>query len=227
MITIRPAEERGHTHIDWLDSRHSFSFGDYYDPEQMGVSALRVINDDRVAPGAGFPPHPHRDMEIITYMLEGAIEHRDNTGGHCVLRTGEVQVMSAGRGIVHSEVNASSEEPLHLLQIWILPHTKRVAPGYAQRAFPTSPGLCLLVSPDGDQDSLTIHQDARLFRATLESAPITYEPDRHRNQYIHVARGSLTVNGEILNEGDAAVIQDELAIVLESEDAEALLFDLP
>lgn len=232
MLTFRKAEERGHAVHGWLDSWHSFSFADYYDPRHMGVSALRVINDDRIAPGAGFPTHPHRDMEIITYVLDGAVEHRDSEGNHSVIRPGEVQRMSAGTGIRHSEMNHSDTEPLHLLQIWILPAEEGIRPGYEQRAFPMDERrgrLRLLASPDAAEGSLRLHQDVRLYGALLGAGESARHPlDEGRIGYLHVARGTLDIDGERLTIGDAATIAEQQLIDLQGVDeAEVLLFDMP
>ncbi|MFB8831038.1 pirin family protein [Azotobacter sp. CWF10] len=229
MITLRPAAERGHASLDWLDSYHTFSFADYHDPRHMGVSRLRVINDDRIAPRTGFDAHPHRDMEIITYMLEGTIEHKDSMGNNSRLKAGEVQVMSAGSGIVHSEYNPSASEPLHLLQIWIQPQESRVPPRYAQKDFSAVQGLGLVVSPDGREGSLPIHQDACLYLARLEEHQQVSQPTHaDRTYYLHVASGNLQVNGMPLEAGDGATLVGEPAIALEARGkAEALLFELP
>lgn len=229
MITLRPAAERGHASLDWLDSYHSFSFADYYDPRHMGVSRLRVINDDRIAPRTGFDAHPHRDMEIITYVLEGVIEHKDSMGNNSQLKAGEIQVMSAGSGIVHSEYNPSVGEPLHLLQIWIQPQQSRVQPRYVQKDFSAVQGLGLVVSPDGREGSLPIHQDACLYLARLEERQQIDQPTRvGRTYYLHVASGSLEVNGVPLEAGDGATLSGEPAIGLKARGkTEALLFDLP
>ena len=230
MLTIRPAGARGQTRIEWLDSRHTFSFGEYHDPAHMGFRTLRVINDDRIAPGKGFGTHPHRDMEIVTYVLDGALEHRDSLGNGSLIRPGEVQRMSAGTGIRHSEYNASPSEPVHLLQIWILPERDGLAPGYEQRAVPADgPGrLRLIGSRDGRDGSVTIHQDVDLYRAQLapgETAAHALAPDRHA--WIHVARGGVQLNGRSLAEGDAAAISGEPRLDLRAEGAaEVLLFDL-
>ncbi len=229
MIEIRRSEERGPTRLGWLDSRHSFSFGSYYDPRHMGVSALRVINDDRVVPGAGFPTHSHRDMEIISYVKTGTIEHKDSMGNVKVLPAGEFQLMSAGSGVTHSEYNPSSSEPLEFLQIWIQPNRRGVEPGYQQKKFEPQRGLRLIVSPDAREGSLQLHQDASLYQLLLadgdtESYPLA--PDR--TAYVHVVRGRLTVNGETLQEGDGAAVNDEGSIrFVGQDDVEALLFDLP
>ncbi|WP_349616300.1 pirin family protein [Azotobacter salinestris] len=229
MITLRPAAERGHASLGWLDSYHTFSFADYHDPRHMGVSRLRVINDDRIAPRTGFDAHPHRDMEIITYMLEGTIEHKDSMGNNSRLKAGEVQVMSAGSGIVHSEYNPSASEPLHLLQIWIQPQESRVPPRYAQKDFSAVQGLGLVVSPDGREGSLPIHQDACLYLARLEEHQQVSQPTcAGRTYYLHVASGNLQVNGVSLEAGDGATLVGEPAIALEARGkAEALLFELP
>ncbi|HEU4367414.1 MAG TPA: pirin family protein [Methylomirabilota bacterium] len=232
MITIRPATDRGHADHGWLDTWHTFSFADYYDPRFMGFRALRVINEDFVAPGRGFPTHGHRDMEIITYVLEGALEHRDSLGTGSVIRPGEVQRMSAGTGVRHSEANPSPAEPLHLLQIWIEPSKAGIAPGYEQKTFADADKrgrLRLVASPDGAEGSVTIHQDARVYATVLgpgDKVVHQLGPDRHA--WLHVARGALTLNGQRLAQGDGAAIGDETALTLLGEaDTEALLFDLP
>jgi redox-sensitive bicupin YhaK (pirin superfamily) len=228
MITIRPAAERGHANFGWLDTHHTFSFGHYYDPRHMGFGALRVINDDRVAPGAGFPTHPHADMEIITYVLEGALAHKDSTGTSAVIRPGEVQRMSAGTGIRHSEFNASADAPVHLLQIWLLPEREGLAPGYEQKAFEIGDGLTLVASRDGRAGSVTVHQDAALWAAKL----VPGEPARHalapgRRAWLQVARGDAVLNGRKLSAGDGAAITGEAGLELGTEGGgEVLLFDL-
>ncbi|APZ44407.1 pirin family protein [Acidihalobacter ferrooxydans] len=232
MLTLRKAADRGHAVHGWLDSWHSFSFADYYDPRHMGVSALRVLNEDRIAPGAGFPTHPHQDMEILTYVLEGAVEHRDSTGTHGVIRPGEVQRMSAGTGIRHSEMNHSSTELLHLLQIWIQPAERGIAPGYEQRAFPVDERrgrLRLLASPDAAQESVRLHQDVRVYGALLTGdEAVTYSLHDSRIAYVHVARGELTLDGTPLKAGDAASVSGQPLLHLrDGFDAEVLLFDLP
>ncbi len=231
MLQIRPAHERGHTRYDWLNSYHSFSFGDYFDPQQMGVSNLRVINDDIIAPAGGFPTHGHRDMEIVTYVLSGALEHKDSMGNGSVIRPGDVQRMSAGSGIHHSEFNASHDEPVHLLQIWLQPNRQGVEPGYAQRQFPTEQRqgrLCLLVSPDGRDESISAQQDACLYATLLEEGERVEHPLGHvRQVYLHVASGSVQVNGEGLGVGDGALIKGEDLVVIEGlTRGEVLLFDL-
>jgi redox-sensitive bicupin YhaK (pirin superfamily) len=232
MITIRPAGERGHARHDWLDSYHSFSFADYYDPQHMGVSNLRVINDDTVVPGGGFATHGHRDMEIVSYVLEGALEHRDSMGNGSVIRPGDVQLMSAGTGVTHSEYNHSDADPVHFLQIWLLPNRKGVEPGYAQKQFPDGERygrLRLLVSPDGRDGSLAAHQDALLYGGLLTAGEkLTHTLDGGRRGYLHVARGAISLNGSPLRTGDGARIEQESDLRLEGlEDAEILVFDLP
>jgi redox-sensitive bicupin YhaK (pirin superfamily) len=232
MVTVRPAAERGHARHDWLDSYHSFSFGDYYDPRHMGMSNLRVINDDTVAPGGGFASHGHRDMEIVSYVLEGALEHKDSMGNGSVIRPGDVQLMSAGTGVTHSEYNPSDAEPVHFLQIWLQPNRKGVEPGYAQKAFPQSERrdrLRLLVSPDGREGSLAANQDALLYGGLLtQGAALEHAMDIGQRGYLHVARGAVSVNGTALLTGDGARIEQERRIHIETlQDAEILLFDLP
>lgn len=232
MLTIRRSEDRGHANLGWLDGRHSFSFAEYYDPRHMGFRALRVINEDRVAPGGGFPTHPHRDMEIVTYMISGALEHRDTLGNHAVIRAGEVQRMTAGTGIRHSEFNAEADSAAHLLQIWIQPERRGLAPGYEQRALPVAEmrgNLRAIATPDGRDESLTIHQDAAIYAATLapgESA--AYRLAAGRGVWVQVARGEAAVNGATLKAGDGAALEDEVEITLSGggEEAEVLLFDL-
>jgi len=229
--TIRRARDRGHADHGWLDTWHTFSFSDYYDPKFMGFRALRVINEDFVAPGQGFPTHPHRDMEIITYVLEGALQHRDSLGTGSIIRPGEVQRMSAGTGVRHSEANPSADEAVHLLQIWIEPATKGLAPSYEQKAFAEADKrgrLRLVASPEGADGSVTIHQDARVYATVLapgETVSHSLEPGRHA--WLHVARGSLTLNGEHLGPGDGAAITGPRPLTLVGDkDAEVLVFDL-
>ncbi|MGE5026867.1 MAG: pirin family protein [Betaproteobacteria bacterium] len=231
MINIRKAHERGHANHGWLDTWHTFSFADYRDPAQMGYSSLRVINDDRVAPDAGFPTHPHRDMEIITYVLSGALEHRDSMGNGAVIRPGEVQRMSAGSGITHSEFNASASEEVHLLQVWILPDRTGLTPGYEQKFFSADEKrgkLRLVASPDGSDGSVTIHQDAKLYAALIEpEQDVDYLLPPGRRAYLHVARGVARLGSEMLVAGDGARIENETGIHLKSDSsAEILLFDL-
>lgn len=233
MLRVRRSEERGHANRGWLDSRFSFSFADYYDPHHMGFRALRVINEDWVAPGTGFGTHPHRDMEILTLVLEGAIEHRDSLGTTSVIRPGEVQRMSAGTGITHSEYNASSTEPLHLLQIWIEPERTGLTPGYEQKSFAeeTQGSLRRVASREGRDGAVTIHQDAELYLARLkpgETATHSLAPGRHA--WVQVARGSMSLNGETLEAGDGAAVSGEELLTFRAGDAgdaaEVLLFDL-
>lgn len=232
MISLRKARQRGHSRLDWLDSYHSFSFGDYYDPRYEGFSALRVINEDRVAPGGGFASHRHRDMEILSYVIEGALEHKDSLGTGSIIRPGEVQRMRAGTGIVHSEYNASREQPVHFLQIWLLPTQRNLPPGYEQKAFAPEESrdrLRLVASADGREGSLTIDQDASVFLTRLHSGKrVSYQVRSGRNAYLHVVRGKLTLNGHPLADGDGAALREEPDVVLTSEShGEALFFDLP
>ena len=231
MITLRPGNERGHANHGWLDSYHSFSFANYYDPQHMGVSRLRVINDDTVAPGAGFGTHGHADMEIISYVLAGALEHKDSMGNGSIIRPGDVQRMSAGSGIRHSEFNASSEEEVKFLQIWIVPNVSGAQPSYEQKNFYTElPGqLRLVASPDGRDGSLTIHQDVYVYAGKPRDGQALSHPlaDK-RTAYVHVANGQLELNGTPLQGGDGATITHEPTITLVGKDkAEVLLFDLP
>lgn len=232
MLTVRSATERGHAHHGWLESHHTFSFADYYDPRHMGWSALRVINDDTVQPAHGFPTHAHRDMEIISYVLEGELAHKDSTGTGAVVRPGDVQLMSAGRGVQHSEFNPSPRDPVHFLQIWIEPKFTGVAATYQQKFFDPAEKrgqLRLLVSEDGRDGSLKMWQDARLY-ATLLDGPehVAYEIAPGRRGYVHVARGDVTLNGQRLRAGDGVKIQDTQTVSLsEGKNAEVLLFDLP
>jgi len=232
MLTARRARDRGHANHGWLDSYHTFSFADYYDPRHMGVSNLRVINDDTVAPGKGFATHSHSDMEIVSYVLEGALEHKDSMGNGSVIRPGDVQRMSAGTGVSHSELNPSREEAVHFLQIWLQPNRLGVEPGYEQRHFPASERrgrLVLLVSPDGRDGSLSSHQDALLYGTSLEDGEdLGYPLGSGRRGYVHVARGSVDVNGEALHGGDGATVEDVEEIALKAiGSAEVLVFDLP
>jgi quercetin 2,3-dioxygenase len=231
MIAVRKAADRGHANHGWLDSFHTFSFADYYDPAEMGFSTLRVINEDRVAPGKGFGKHPHRDMEIISYVLEGALEHKDSMGTGSVIRPGDVQRMSAGTGVFHSEYNASPDELVHFLQIWIEPGQLGVAPGYEQKNFSTEDKkgrLRLIVSPDGADGSVRIHQDARVYAGILDADDTaSYTLDGAHSAYVHVARGAIRVNGVALSAGDGAKITGERELHLtHGAGAEVLLFDL-
>jgi quercetin 2,3-dioxygenase len=231
MITIRKSDERGVSKIDWLDSRHSFSFGDYIDPAHECFGPLRVINEDWIKGGAGFPPHPHRDMEIVTYILDGAISHRDSSGGGGTIRPGEIQRMSAGTGIVHAEFNASARETCHLLQIWIMPSKKGIAPGYEQKtidAAAVTNHFARIAAPEPVANEVRLVQDAEIWAARLDAeveAIHALEPGR--KAWLHVARGEVTVDGQTLKTGDAAAITDQDKIAVRSKIAsEVLLFDL-
>jgi hypothetical protein len=231
-MDIRRSAERGHAQHGWLDSFHSFSFADYHDPAHMGFGPLRVINEDRVQPGQGFGTHGHRDMEIISYVLEGGLAHRDSMGNGSVLRPGDVQRMSAGTGVRHSEFNASDREPVHFLQIWIEPSVRGVAPGYEEKHFDASAKrgkLRLIASPDGREGSVSIQQDANVYAALVDGAErVEFAQRAGRRTYVHVVRGALAVDGQALVAGDAAKIVGESRIVLDGgRDAEVLLFDLP
>jgi redox-sensitive bicupin YhaK (pirin superfamily) len=231
MMTVRKSADRGHADHGWLDSRHTFSFADYHDPAHMGFRALRVINEDRVAPGQGFGRHAHRDMEIISYVLDGGLEHRDSTGAGAVIRPGDVQRMSAGTGVMHSEYNASREAPVHFLQIWITPDRRGLPPGYEQKTFAQADKagkLRLVASPDGAEDSVTIHASARLYAGAFgagQSADHALAPGRHA--WVHMVRGSAQVNGTLLGAGDAVALSEERTVRIEGIDAgEVLVFDL-
>ncbi|HET7832336.1 MAG TPA: pirin family protein [Gallionella sp.] len=231
MITLRKAEERGYASHDWLDSHFSFSFAEYFDPAHVHFGSLRVLNDDIIQPDSGFGMHPHSDMEILTYILEGTLSHRDSMGHGEDLHQGEVQLMSAGSGVTHSEFNASPIHPVHLLQIWIMPDEQGLAPTYRQKAFPDEAKRgkwCLIASPDATGGSLRIHQDARVFAALLHgSETLDYAVDPSRKVYLHVARGSLTANGQSLSGGDALMYSHEAKVSLTGgNNAEVLLFDL-
>jgi len=230
MIQIRRSAERGHINHGWLDTFHTFSFGDYYDPGWMGWRSLRVINDDRVAPGYGFPMHAHRDMEIITYVLAGELEHRDSMGNGGVIRPGEIQYMSAGTGVRHSEFNPSRENPVHLLQIWIMPQQQGLEPTYAQQQFGDQRvgRLCLLASSGGRDGSMQIRQDADVYAAILkDGAHAEHKLSEGRGAWLHVATGGVSVNGEDLLAGDAALVEGEDSLsVVGSSEGEVLLFDL-
>jgi redox-sensitive bicupin YhaK (pirin superfamily) len=233
MISIRRSEDRGRARFSWLDSRHTFSFGHYYDPDHMGFGPLRVINEDTVRPGAGFETHGHRNMEIISYVLGGALEHRDSIGNGSVIRPGEVQLMSAGTGIRHSEFNHSGEDEVRFLQIWIEPGQRGLEPGYQQRAFEKEErrnALRLVVSPDGREGSLTIHQDASLYASLLEpGTPVRHALEEGRAAWIQVASGAVEANGERLEQGDGAAVSAvrELEILAVDAESEVLVFDLP
>ncbi|MBD0372608.1 MAG: pirin family protein [Pyrinomonadaceae bacterium] len=231
MITVRRADERGHFNFGWLNTYHTFSFGDYYDPRNMGFRSLRVINEDWVKEGRGFPTHPHRDMEIITYVLEGALEHRDSMGTGSVIRPGEVQRMSAGTGVTHSERNPSVDEPVHLLQIWIMPDKRDYKPSYEQKAYTDEEKrgrLRLIASPDGRDNSVTIHQDARLYSSLIEPGQrIEHKLEPNRHAWVQVARGSVEINGTALDQSDgAAISNEELLSITSKVPSEILLFDM-
>jgi redox-sensitive bicupin YhaK (pirin superfamily) len=232
MLAIRKSDDRGHANHGWLNSYHTFSFGAYYEPQHMGVSNLRVINDDTVAPGGGFSTHGHNDMEIISYVLQGALEHKDSMGNGAVIRPGDVQRMSAGTGVTHSEYNHSASEPVHFLQIWLQPNEMGVEPSYDQRHFPVGDRRgrwVLLVSPDGRDGSIATHQDALMFGSLLASGEtLEYRFDADRQGYLHLARGRLGVGDITLSQGDGLAVQKQELLELEGiEDAEVLLFDLP
>jgi redox-sensitive bicupin YhaK (pirin superfamily) len=228
MISVLKSDERGQADFGWLNSRHTFSFGSYYNPEQMGLSHLRVINDDHVKPGYGFDTHGHQDMEIISYVLEGRIKHKDTLGHTEYLSAGEVQVMSAGTGIKHSEYNASASEALHFLQIWVIPRQSGLTPSYQQKDFSAFNGLSLLVSPDGRNGSLSISQDVEIYRLQETDAPIEKVLDTATIGYIHVAMGDVLINGERYSAGDGITLTDENKVHMQaSENSEALLFILP
>jgi quercetin 2,3-dioxygenase len=231
MITARHANERGKTKIHWLDSHHTFSFNRYYDPRYMGFRALRVINEDYVIPGAGFGTHSHSDMEILSYALEGALAHKDSSGGQGVIRPGEWQRMTAGTGISHSEFNASQTEPVHFLQIWILPEQKGLKPEYEQKEFPTANRqgrLRLVASRDGSEGSLTIHQDVKVFNALLSvGQSVSYELNQERHAWVQMIKGEVSLNSVSLQAGAGAAVSDESMLTLKAtSDAEIVLFDL-
>ncbi len=229
-MKIRKANERGHAEHGWLDSYHTFSFADYYDPKWMGYRSLRVINDDLVMPGQGFGTHPHRDMEIITYILSGALEHKDSMGNGRVIRPGDVQYMAAGTGVKHSEFNPSTTEAVHLLQIWIQPDATGVNPRYQEKSLKDEPSgtLHLVTSKTGRDDSIAIHQDADLWLAKLDAGQkVTHKLAAGRHAWVHVAEGELSLNGKILSGGDAAIVDAEGALELSAtKPAQVLLFDL-
>ncbi|HEY7978267.1 MAG TPA: pirin family protein [Rhizomicrobium sp.] len=231
MLTLRKADERGKTKIDWLDSKHTFSFGEYHHPQHMGFGPLRVINDDTVAAGGGFQPHPHRDMEIVTYLLEGALAHKDSLGTGSIIRPGEIQRMSAGSGIVHSEFNASASEPVHFLQIWVMPSEKNLEPSYEQKAIDADAvrnKFARVASAEPLPTEVRLAQDAEIWVARFEGeeeAVHMLQPGR--KVWLHVARGAVEVSGEKLSAGDAAAIVDEESILVRArEPAEVLLFDV-
>ena len=231
MLEVRKSNERGQANHGWLNSFHSFSFAEYYDPKNMGFGPLRVINEDRVQPGMGFGTHGHRDMEIISYVLDGALEHKDSMGNGSVIRPGDVQRMSAGTGVMHSEYNPSPADRVHFLQIWIQPNVKGIAPSYEEKHFDAASKrgkLRLVASPDGREGSVVVHQDALIFSALMDGAErVAHALPAGRLAYVHVARGAVTVNGQPLDAGDAAKLSGEREIVFEQgKDAEVLLFDM-
>jgi len=230
MITVRKAADRGHADHGWLKAAHTFSFASYQDPGHMGFRSLRVMNEDRVAPGKGFGTHPHRDMEIVTYVLEGALEHKDSMGNGEVLTPGEFQRMSAGSGIQHSEFNPSSEEPTHLYQIWLLPAEKGIEPSYEQKRFDDQleNELRLVASPGGEEGSLTIYQDARIYLSRLDAGKsVDVDLAEGRHAWLQVLRGSVSLNGIDLKTSDGAAVSDESSLIIIAEsDAEIMLFDL-
>jgi redox-sensitive bicupin YhaK (pirin superfamily) len=231
MLEVRKSEERGHARHGWLDSYHSFSFADYYDPDHVAFGALRVINEDRVQPGRGFGTHGHRDMEIVSYVLSGALEHKDNLGTGSVIRPGDIQRMSAGTGVLHSEFNPSATEATHFLQIWILPKFTGMQPGYEQKHFSGEQKrgrLALIASADGRDGSVTVHQDVSVYAGLFDGDETTaLEMAAGRRLYVHVARGAVTVNGNQLNAGDALKMTDRRRLTIEKgRQAEVLVFDL-
>ncbi|PHR93047.1 MAG: quercetin 2,3-dioxygenase [Blastopirellula sp.] len=231
MIRLRKSEDRGHMNHGWLDANHSFSFAGYHDPNNMGFRSLRVMNEDRIAPGQGFGTHPHNDMEIVTYVLEGALQHKDNMGNGEVLTPGEFQRMSAGTGITHSEFNPSATEPVHLYQIWLTPSEKGITPSYEQKRFDDADmdnRLRLVASPDAEDGSLAIHQDARIYLSKLtENQTVQYTLNTNRHAWLQVLRGSVSLNGQTLSTSDGAAISDETKLEITAEQsAEIMLFDL-
>jgi quercetin 2,3-dioxygenase len=231
MITVRPSGERGRAELGWLDSRHTFSFSDYYDPKHMGFRALRVINEDRVAPGKGFGTHPHRDMEIISYVLDGALEHKDSMGTGSIIRVGDVQRMTAGTGVTHSEFNSSKHEAVHFLQIWLVPEKARLQPSYEQKSFSTEDRrdqLRLIAAQDGRDGAITVHQDVALYSGVLSAgASATHAIAKGRHAWVQVARGSVKLGDHKLSAGDGAAVSDEAEVKVVAEElAEVLVFDL-
>ncbi len=232
MLTVRKAEERGHADHGWLNSHHTFSFADYYDPKFQGFGALRVINDDTVAPGRGFPTHGHRDMEIISYVLDGALEHKDSMGTGSVIRPGDVQRMSAGPGVHHSEFNASKTDSVHFLQIWIIPRRGSLPSGYEQKFFSAADKrgrLLLVASPDGAEGSVRVQQDARMFATILEKGQaVNHSFTKGHKGWLHVATGTAEINGTPLKAGDGVAIDGEAQITISAQDrGEVILFELP
>ncbi len=229
MIDIRRANDRGHANHGWLDTHHTFSFADYHHPDFMGFRALRVINEDRVQAGVGFGKHAHRDMEIISYVLEGTLAHNDSMGTGSQIKPGEVQRMSAGSGVTHSEMNPSADEPVHFLQIWIVPEKRGITPSYEQKNFEDDERrnkLRLVASPDGRDGSVTIHQDVRMYATLLDGASVSHELQPGRYGWLQVTRGEVDLNGQTLQAGDGAAISGESSLTLTGREAEALLFDL-
>jgi quercetin 2,3-dioxygenase len=231
MITLRPAKERGHFDHGWLDTYHTFSFSQYHDPAHMGFRSLRVINEDRVAAGAGFPPHSHRDMEIITYVLAGALAHKDSMGNHSAIRPAAVQRMSAGTGVTHSEYNASEQEPVHFLQIWILPESRNLPPSYEEKVFSAAEKrgrLRLVASRDGREGSVLIHQNASVYASLLEPGEtVSHSLAAGRGAWLHLVSGAATLNGTMLSTGDGAAVENETALeIVATAPSELLLFDL-
>jgi redox-sensitive bicupin YhaK (pirin superfamily) len=231
MMTVRRSNDRGHAEHGWLDSHHTFSFADYYDPAHMGFRALRVINEDRVAPGQGFGRHSHRDMEIISYVLDGGLEHKDSMGTGAVIQPGDVQVMSAGSGVTHSEYNASKRDLVHFLQIWLLPDQRGLTPSYAQQSFPRADKdgkLRCVASSDGRDGSVTIHTDARVYAGLFDHGQTAELPlAEGRHAWVHVIRGKASINGTELGAGDAVALSDQRTVRIQGLDAsELLVFDL-
>ena len=228
MKYIRKSDDRGKANLGWLDSKHSFSFASYFDPNYMGVSVLRVINDDTVKPGAGFGTHGHRDMEIISYVTKGALKHKDSTGNEYIVPAGEVQRMSAGRGVMHSEFNASKSEEVKFFQIWIQPNVKGIEPGYEQKAVQQNGPLTALVTPNGENGSLSMNQDASLFRLVLSEGEHYAFETNNRVGYLHIVKGELVADGQVYSAGDAfALDQNEKEELVAKSEIEALWFDLP
>lgn len=231
-MEIRPSASRGHANHGWLDSYHSFSFNRYYNPARMGFSVLRVINEDVIAEGRGFGMHPHQDMEIITYMLDGELAHQDNLGNGSVIKAGDVQRMTAGTGIVHAEMNSSMSQPSHLLQIWLLPAQTGLAPSYEDKTIPLANKLnrwCLIASQDARDDSLLIHQDVNLWASNLEATKtLVFKAVPTRSLYVQIAKGTIEINGVLLQQGDALTLNDAINLNMQAEtNAEVLVFDLP
>lgn len=230
MINLRKSAARGTTKLDWLEGKHSFSFGRYYDPAHMGFGPLRVINEDRVAPGGGFATHPHDNMEIVTYVLDGALEHKDSMGNGTVIRPGDIQRMSAGTGVTHSEFNHSGTEPVHLLQIWFLPEKRGIAPSYEQHSVSETEKrgvLKLVMTPDGHDGTVKIHQDVKMYVGFLDGQDVTFAPESGRLQWIQIARGSVNLNGLVLEQGDGAAVRAEGVLrFTDAKDAEVVIFDM-